>query len=85
MSGYISVFVFLSRDRKGFGLTTDLDGANLPYRRGWSAYDIIPMSANYLSRYTDDPDAARTDLLARGFHIVPTRGNILPFPKAPKD
>ena len=74
------LFVFISHDRKRFGLSNDRHGANLPHGEGWSAYDVIPKSANYLSRYTDNTDAACADLAAQGWHMVPTRGNILPFP-----
>jgi hypothetical protein len=84
MPTHTNVFVFISSDRKLFGLSIDVDGANLPGRNGWNAYDIIPMSANYLSRYADDPDTLSADLATHGFHIVPTRGNIIPFPKGSK-
>ena len=77
-----NVYVFLSLDRTTFGLTVDWNGANLPGAR-WTNYDVIPMSMNYFARYSDDPGQVARELLSKGYSLVRTRGNIIPFPTKP--
>ena len=80
-----NIYVFLSADRGTVGLTVVADGSNLPSTdsaTGWMHYDVIPMTMNYLSRYTDEPDLAHAGLNTRGFHLSRTSGNIILFPNA---
>ena len=76
-----NVFVFLSGDESRFGLTVDHDGANLPIGgKPWKPYDVIPMTLNYLGRYSTTPDRILVDLIMRGCHVTPVSGNIVPLP-----
>jgi hypothetical protein len=84
MSSHTNIYVFVSADRRTFGLTLDRDGANLPSAElagGWKPYDMVPMCMGYLGRYADEPEIAHANLIARGYHLARTIGNIVPFPK----
>ena len=77
----IDIYVFVSRDRSAFGLTTDPVGANLPrWSAPWAPYEVIPMATSYIGKYARNADAVIADLLRSGFHIELARGVIVPFP-----
>jgi hypothetical protein len=75
MSKYLDVYVFVSGDRKLFGLSINPFGANLP-PRAWRRYDVIPISENYLGRYTRAPKLAMKWLQTRGY-FLPSQGETL--------
>jgi len=82
MSTHRHVYVFITGDRRTFGLTFNPDGANLPsVTCGWQNYDQIPLCRHYLSRYAKEPEAAHTNLALRGYHLVDAIGTIVPLPK----
>jgi hypothetical protein len=82
MSSQRHVYVFITGDRRTFGLTFDPDGANLPrVPGGWQSYDQIPVCWQYLSRYAEEPEAAHANLASRGYHLADAIGNIVPLPK----
>jgi hypothetical protein len=70
----------LSSDRTAFGLTMSAEGDNLPEAKTalWKLYDVIPLSLNYLGRYSHNPGAVQANLILRGYHLALTRGAILP-------
>ena len=75
-----NVYVFLSNDRTAFGLTMSAVGANLPKAKTalWKLYDVIPLSLNYLGRYSHDPGAVQANLILHGYHLARTQGAIFP-------
>jgi hypothetical protein len=77
MSDHLDVYVFVSGDRELFGLSTNPLGANLP-PRDWCRYDVMPLSENYLGRYTLAPKLAMKRLQTRGYFLAKARGNIIP-------
>ena len=77
MSNLPDVYVFVSGDWELFGLSTNPLGANLPLR-DWHRYDVMPMSENYLGRYTLAPKLAMKRLQMRGYFLAKPRGNIIP-------
>lgn len=82
MSSHRHVYVFITGDRRTFGLTFNPDGANLPaVPSGWQDYDQIPVCRQYLSRYAEEPEAAQTNLTSRGYHLVDAIGSIVPLPE----
>jgi hypothetical protein len=86
MAAHPNVYVFLSGDRKTFGLSVDPNGANLPSAHlvgGWKAYDVMPMTLHDISRYTSVPSYAHAELIAWGYYLTRTHGTIIPFAKSP--
>jgi hypothetical protein len=82
MSSHRHVYVFITGDRRMFGLTYNPDGANLPpVPCGWQNYDQVPVCRQYLSRYAEEPEAAHANLTSRGYHLADAIGNIVPLPK----
>ena len=82
MSSNRHVYVFITGDRRTFGLTFSSDGTNLPaVTCGWDSYDQIPVCRQYLSRYAEEPQAAYANLASRGFHLAEVIGSIMPLPK----
>jgi hypothetical protein len=80
MSKDLDVHVFLSGDRQLFGLSTNPLGANLP-PGDWRRYEVMPMSENYLGRYTLAPKLAMKRLQTRGYFLAKAKGNIIPLPE----
>jgi|RhiMethySRZTD1v2_1073278.scaffolds.fasta_scaffold767847_1 hypothetical protein len=80
MSKHLDVYVFVSSDRQFFGLSINPLGANLP-PRDWHRYDVMPMSENYLGRYTLAPKLAMKRLQTRGYFLAKPKGDIIPLPE----
>lgn len=82
MSSHRHVYVFITGDRRTFGLTFNSDGANLPsVPCGWQSYDQIPVCRQYLSRYAEEAEAAHANLTSVGYHLVDAIGSIVPLPR----
>ena len=82
MSSPRHVYVFITGDRRAFGLTFQPDGANLPPApSGWQNYDQIPLCRQYLSRYAEQPEVAHTNLTSGGYHLADAIGSIVQLPK----
>jgi len=83
MSDSTNVYVFISDDRRTFGLSVDADGRNLPLvgYGPWAIHDVIPMAANFIARYSASTAVAHTNLIMRGYHLVRAYGTTAPFPQ----
>src|SRR5262249_21585335 len=84
MNSDTSVYVFVSADGAFRGLSRSPDGVNLPQTDGiaWLPNDTIPLTMSALGKFVENSDAAMSDLIMHGYHIVRHRPQVVCVPRA---